>query len=239
MTTIARNHVFSRASGYRCGLQRPLCRVLAATVMPAAAAKRQPLSPQPVVERSASGTIIQPTTTIIPEGNGHNKVIVIPRRRSYLDTGTEVSVGDRKFRDYVTAARRRPRPALLVLWAGRSGHGRHPCRALSTAPALVKHAVLSRFRHSATRPDTRQIGMGSDAKPKWLRFAFRCSSFFEHEPFPTTGATRSGAASTARTTKSFIAAAISSAAISAPIFWCARPMSAGSKSPPRSPSMAS
>jgi hypothetical protein len=75
--------------------------VLAATVMPAAAAKRQPLSPQPVVERSASGTIIQPTTTIIPEGNGRNKVIVIPRRRSYLDTGTEVSVGDRSFRDYV------------------------------------------------------------------------------------------------------------------------------------------
>jgi hypothetical protein len=75
--------------------------VLAATVMPAAAAKKQPLSPQPVVERSASGTIIQPTTTIIPDGNGRNKVIVIPRRRSYLDTGTEVSVGDRSFRDYV------------------------------------------------------------------------------------------------------------------------------------------
>ena len=75
--------------------------VLAATAMPAAAAKKQPLTPQPVVERSASGTIIQPTTTIIPDGNGHNKVIVIPRRRSYLDTGTEVSVGDRSFRDYV------------------------------------------------------------------------------------------------------------------------------------------
>ncbi|MGA8697520.1 MAG: hypothetical protein WB689_27535 [Xanthobacteraceae bacterium] len=75
--------------------------VLAATVMPAAAAKKQPLSPQPVVERSASGTIIQPTTTIIPDGNGRNKVIVIPRRRSYLDTGTEVSVGDRSFQDYV------------------------------------------------------------------------------------------------------------------------------------------
>jgi hypothetical protein len=26
--------------------------------------------------------------------------VVIPRRRSYLDTGTEVSVGDRKFHDY-------------------------------------------------------------------------------------------------------------------------------------------
>jgi hypothetical protein len=74
--------------------------VLAATAIPAAAAKKkQPLTP--VVERSASGTIIQPTTTIIPDGNGHNKIIVIPRRRSYLDTGTEVSVGDRTFQDYV------------------------------------------------------------------------------------------------------------------------------------------
>jgi hypothetical protein len=75
--------------------------MLAASAMPAAAAKKQPLTPQPVVERSASGTIIQPTTTIIPNGNGHSRVIVIPRRRSYLDTGTEVSVGDRSFRDYV------------------------------------------------------------------------------------------------------------------------------------------
>ena len=74
--------------------------VLAASAMPAIAAKRQPLTPQPVVERSASGTIIQPTT-LIPDGYGHSKVIVIPRRRSYLDTGTEVSIGDRSFRDYV------------------------------------------------------------------------------------------------------------------------------------------
>jgi hypothetical protein len=74
---------------------------VAATAMPAAAAKKQPPTPQPVLERSASGTIIQPTTTIIPDGYGHNKIIVIPRRRSYLDTGTEVSVGDRSFRDYV------------------------------------------------------------------------------------------------------------------------------------------
>jgi hypothetical protein len=72
---------------------------VAVTAMPAAAAKKQPPTPQPVLD--ASGTIIQPTTTIIPDGYGHNKIIVIPRRRSYLDTGTEVSVGDRSFRDYV------------------------------------------------------------------------------------------------------------------------------------------
>jgi hypothetical protein len=56
---------------------------------------------QPAVERSAAGTVIQPTTTIIPDGNGNRTVIIIPRRRSYLDTGTEVSVGDRSFRDYM------------------------------------------------------------------------------------------------------------------------------------------
>jgi hypothetical protein len=54
---------------------------------------------KPVVMRSASGTIIEPTKTIIHDGYGHTTVIVIPRR-SYLDTGTEVSVGDRKFMDY-------------------------------------------------------------------------------------------------------------------------------------------
>ena len=75
--------------------------VLAATTTPAAAAKKQPPTPRPVLERSASGTIIQPTTTIIPDGYGHSRIIVIPRHRSYLDTGTEVSVGDRSFRDYV------------------------------------------------------------------------------------------------------------------------------------------
>src|SRR5690242_6159574 len=75
--------------------------VVVATAMPAAAAKRHPHVQQQVVERSASGTIIQPTTTIIPDGTGRNRVIVIPRRRSYLDTGTEVSVGDRTFNDYV------------------------------------------------------------------------------------------------------------------------------------------
>ena len=66
---------------------------------PALAAPKKPL--QRVAERSASGTVIQPTTTILHDGYGHTTVIVIPRRRSYLDTGTEVSVGDRHFQDYV------------------------------------------------------------------------------------------------------------------------------------------
>lgn len=64
------------------------------------AATKKPQQP-PFVERSAAGTVIQPTTTIIPDGNGHRTIIIIPRHRSYLDTGTEVSVGDRDFRDYM------------------------------------------------------------------------------------------------------------------------------------------
>ena len=61
-----------------------------------AATKKVP--PDPVM-RSASGTVIQPTKTIIHHQDGSTTVIVIPRR-SYLDTGTEVSVGDRHFQDY-------------------------------------------------------------------------------------------------------------------------------------------
>ena len=98
---------------------------IAASVIPAEAAKRQP-APQPVVERSASGTIIQPTTTIVPDGTGHSRVIVIPRRRSYLDTGTEVSVGDRKFNDYFSWPGGDPgRPNWWFGW-DYQGHGHYP-----------------------------------------------------------------------------------------------------------------
>jgi hypothetical protein len=100
--------------------------VLAASAIPAAAAKKQPPAPQPVVERSASGTIIQPTTTIIPEGNGRNKVIVIPRRRSYLDTGTEVSIGDRTFRDYVLPPGGDPGRPYWFFGPDFQGTGRYP-----------------------------------------------------------------------------------------------------------------
>ncbi|MGA8616312.1 MAG: hypothetical protein WB760_32385 [Xanthobacteraceae bacterium] len=60
-----------------------------------AAPKKRPV----VVERSAAGTIIQPTRTIIHHADGTTTVYVTPR--SYLDTGTEVSVGDRGFTDYI------------------------------------------------------------------------------------------------------------------------------------------
>jgi hypothetical protein len=74
--------------------------VLSVSGVCAGAATKKPPQ-QFAVERSASGTVIQPTTTIIPDGNGHRTVIIIPRQRSYLDTGTEVSVGDRDYRDYM------------------------------------------------------------------------------------------------------------------------------------------
>jgi len=74
---------------------------IAALANPASAATKKPAAQQPVqVARSVSGTVIQPTTTILPDGTGHVRVIVIPRR-SYLDTGTELSVGDRSYHDYV------------------------------------------------------------------------------------------------------------------------------------------
>jgi hypothetical protein len=77
--------------------------VVAAVAMAgsAGAATKKKVDPPAPVERSAAGTVIQPTTTIIPHGDGTRTVIVVPRRRSYLDTGTEVSVGDRGFMDYM------------------------------------------------------------------------------------------------------------------------------------------
>jgi hypothetical protein len=94
--------------------------------MPATAAKRQPLQQAAVVERTPSGTIIQPTTTIIPDGRGHARVIVIPRRRSYLDTGTEVSVGDRTFRDYVRLPGGDPGRPYWFFGPDLQGTGRYP-----------------------------------------------------------------------------------------------------------------
>jgi hypothetical protein len=54
---------------------------------------------QNVVVRSASGTVIQPTRTIIHNQDGSTTVITVPRR-SYLDPGTEVPVGYGSHMDY-------------------------------------------------------------------------------------------------------------------------------------------
>ena len=104
-------------------------------------------APGPTAGRSGralpSGTIIQPTTTIIPDGTGHVRVIIIPRRRSYLDLGTEVSVGDRSFRDYVVAL-----GAILAGPIGSmdrtfSGPDASRCQARSTALGSIR---THRFR---------------------------------------------------------------------------------------------
>lgn len=83
----------------KCAVIAAVLAAAPAAVGPAAAATKQ-YPPAPVVERSAAGTVIRPTETIIHDQYGHTTVIVVPRR-SYLDTGTEVSVGDRGFRDYM------------------------------------------------------------------------------------------------------------------------------------------
>jgi hypothetical protein len=54
---------------------------------------------QPPVLRSASGTVIQPTRTIIHNPDGTTTIIIVPRR-SYLDVGNEVPVGYPRTNDY-------------------------------------------------------------------------------------------------------------------------------------------
>jgi hypothetical protein len=111
-----------RPSGAIAGL----IAVFAVGIGSAAAAPRHQPVQQPGVVRSASGTIIQPTTTIIPDGRGHVRVIVIPRQRSYLDLGTEVSVGDRSFRDYVLPPGGDPGRPNWFYGPDRQGTGRYP-----------------------------------------------------------------------------------------------------------------
>jgi hypothetical protein len=61
-----------------------------------AATKRK----HPLVHRSAASTVVQPTRTIIHNPDGTTTIIVTPRR-SYLDPGTDVSVGDGSRFDYM------------------------------------------------------------------------------------------------------------------------------------------
>ena len=65
----------------------------------AASAQTQPRKHQPAVLRSAAGTVIQPTRTIIHHEDGRTTVIVVPRR-SYLDVGNEVPIGYPRTNDY-------------------------------------------------------------------------------------------------------------------------------------------
>jgi hypothetical protein len=75
------------------------CLTLTAVFGLAGSALAAPKKPQPVVYRSAAGTVIQPTRTIIHHPDGTTTVITVPRR-SYLDPGTEVPVGYGSHFDY-------------------------------------------------------------------------------------------------------------------------------------------
>jgi len=72
---------------------------LAAVSAVASGAHAQAKNKQQPVERTASGTPIEPTRTIIHNPNGTTTVIVVPRR-SYLDPGNEVPAGYPGTRDY-------------------------------------------------------------------------------------------------------------------------------------------
>ena len=99
--------------------------VFSALAVPATAATKKQQQPV-VVARSVNGTVIQPTTTILHDGYGHTTVIVIPRQRSYLDTGTEVSVGDRSFQDYVFPPGGDPGRSNWFYGPDLQGRGRYP-----------------------------------------------------------------------------------------------------------------
>src|SRR5262249_18692175 len=77
---------------------RPLTAVAAIAVTMVAAATIPPGLPS---ARPNRRPLRSSAPRAAPDGTGHARVIIIPRRRSYLDPGTEVSVGDRSFRDYV------------------------------------------------------------------------------------------------------------------------------------------
>src|SRR5262249_18948326 len=123
-----------RARSPMIAVLRPLTAVaaiavtmVAAATVPAGAAQRQAQKQAAApVERSPSGTIIQPSPTFMPDGRGHARVIIIPRRRSYLDPGTEVSVGDRSFRDYVVGPAGDPGRPYWFYGPDVQGTGRKP-----------------------------------------------------------------------------------------------------------------
>jgi hypothetical protein len=77
-----------------------LAAILMGSIALSGAAQAAPKKKQMVVARSAAGTVIQPTRTIIHNPDGTTTIIVTPRR-SYLNPGTEVSRGDGSQMDYM------------------------------------------------------------------------------------------------------------------------------------------
>jgi hypothetical protein len=90
---------------------------------------------QPLVLRSASGTVIQPTRTIIHNPNGTTTVIVVPRR-SYLDVGNELSVGDGSYHDYVLPPDGDPGRPYWFMGPDVRGAGRSPLPTAFDIPGI-------------------------------------------------------------------------------------------------------
>jgi hypothetical protein len=77
------------------------------------------------VVRSASGTVIQPTRTIIHNPDGSTTIITVPRR-SYLDPGTDVPVGYGSHMDYAFPPSGDPGRANWFMGPDVRGAGRSP-----------------------------------------------------------------------------------------------------------------
>jgi hypothetical protein len=99
--------------------------VLAVSALWADAATAATTKIHRAVTRSASGTVIQPTRTIIHNPDGTTTIIVTPRR-SYLDPGTEVSVGDGSYMDYILPPGGDPGRADWWFGPDHSGTGGYP-----------------------------------------------------------------------------------------------------------------
>jgi hypothetical protein len=125
---------YSGGKGKR-GVMRVLAVVVAALALTAGSADAQTRKKEPPVMRSAAGTVIEPTKTIIHDGYGHTTVIVIPRR-SYLETGTEVSVGDRGFKDYAFPPGGDPGRSNWFIGPDTGGHGAYPLPTFGYIPGF-------------------------------------------------------------------------------------------------------
>ena len=105
--------------------------------------------------RTASGTVIQPSKTIIHDQYGRTTVIVI-RPRLYLETGTEVSVGDRKFMDYAFPAGGDPgQSQFWFIGPDVSGSNGYRGGALSSRRARRSNVTAIRDTYGAAGDDVR------------------------------------------------------------------------------------
>ena len=100
---------------------------VATVIVAAGAANAETKKNQPVVLRSVSGTVIQPTRTIIHNPDGSTTIITVPRR-SYSKSGHRGAGRLWQPHGLRISNRRRSRAALLVFRARLGWRRRHPTR---------------------------------------------------------------------------------------------------------------